>query len=91
MSAPYSNAGMLLEKARRLAGPHTTLDDLLADVLALNSNDQVARGECNDIAKQVVGEYAERKRSNGAAFPVFVNEVVVSIDHAALSFCVFSA
>ncbi len=66
---PFTPEGRMLEKARRLADSHTSIDELLADVLALDSNDQVGRGGCNDIAKRVVGEYADKKQATARPFP----------------------
>jgi len=77
MTAPYSNAGMLLDKARRLAGPQTTHDELLSDVLTLNRNApadrQVSRGECMDIADSVISERDERM----AAAPESIESIKV--------------
>jgi len=85
MITPYSSGGQLLDKARRLGGPQTTHDELLSDVLALNSNGQVTRGECMDIANQVICERDKRSSvtvpSNGQqAIETFTAESLMSMD-----------
>ena len=71
MTAIYTPAGELLDKARRLTRPQTTDDELLRDLLALNSNaaQPAPRGIVLQACHQALIERDERRRGNGATLP----------------------
>ena len=68
MTAIYTPAGELLDKARRLTRSQTTDDELLRDLLALNRNaaQPAPRGDVLQACNQALIERDGRKPGNGA-------------------------
>ncbi len=60
MLAPYTPAGALLDSARNLVRPQTTVDGMLTALLALNSDNpeplRIQRHECLTVAQAVLAE-----------------------------------